>query len=161
MSTRQRKNLPNINQRIRKFRVKSSHIGRKLIDGNPITSYLIEKLHLIGYQYYNDKSTSFAELRVEGITRTFWIHKEFLVLQSNFFHEIFNDKNIGTVIDITVPSPGTFESILEYLYDGNEEKWYDTFTTENWHSVWENISYLELGSKARAICISFCENQIN
>lgn len=161
MATRQRKNLSSINQRIRKFRVKGNQIGHKLIDVNPITSYLIEKLHLIGYQYYNDKATSAAELRVEGITRTFFVHKEFLVLQSNFFYEIFNDKNIGEVINITVPSPGTFESILEYLYDGNEEKWYDTFTPENWHSVWENITFLGLGTKARAICISFCENQID
>ncbi|CAG8466044.1 9126_t:CDS:1 [Acaulospora colombiana] len=151
------------NQRVRKTRSKVNSVGRQLIDSNPITAYLIEKLHLIGYQYYNDKATSFAELRVEGITRRFWVHKEFLVLQSNFFSEIFKNrvKNNNEPITITVPSPGTFESILEYLYDGNDDKWYDTFTPENWHSVWENIKFLGLGAKAHAICISFCENQIN
>ncbi|CAG8522746.1 12666_t:CDS:1, partial [Acaulospora morrowiae] len=139
-------------RRIRKKRIKGNHTGHKLIDTNPITEYLIEKLHLIGYQFYNDKATSSAELHVEGITRKFWVHKEFLVLQSNYFSEIFNNraKNRGESITITVPSPGTFESILEYLYDGNDDKWYDTFTPENWHSVWENIKFLGLGAKAQA-----------
>ncbi|CAG8665634.1 14726_t:CDS:1 [Acaulospora morrowiae] len=150
------------NRRLRKTRSKENRIGHKIINVSPITAYLIEKLHLIGYQYYNDKATSFAELRVEGIARKFWIHKEFLVLQSIFFNDIFNRvKNRNEPITITVPSPGTFESILEYLYDGNDDKWYDTFTPENWHSVLENIKFLGLGARAYAVCISFCENQTN
>jgi hypothetical protein len=131
----------------------------KAIEGIPST-YILEKLHQLGPRYYGDKSTAFAELYVEGLDKPFWVHEEYLVLQSVFFQETLQNVTSGDIITITLPSPGTFEPILQYLYDGEADKWYDTFTPENYQGVWQNIESLGLGIEARAICIAYYQNEI-
>ncbi|CAI2167092.1 7183_t:CDS:1 [Funneliformis geosporum] len=131
------------------------------IDGIPVT-FIISKLHQLGPVYLDDKSTSFAELYVNGIERPFWVHKEWLILQSSFFQNIFETiKTNNSIIRITVPSPENFESLLEFLYDGDSDKLYDTLTQDNYYSVWKNIEYLGLGPEIRAICIAFYQNQVD
>lgn len=131
-----------------------------LIDGIPVT-FIISKLHQLGPNYLDDKSTSFAELYVDGIERPFWVHKEWLILQSSLFKQIFeNVKSNNSIIHIQVPSPENFESLLEFLYDGNADKWYDTLTQDNYYNVWKNIDYLGLGPEIRAVCIAFYQNQV-
>ncbi|CAG8656430.1 18472_t:CDS:1, partial [Racocetra persica] len=120
-----------------------------LIKGIPVT-YILEKLHQLGPSYFNDKSTAFAELHIEGNSKFYWVHKEYLVLQSNLFNEIFDNVSNGDVITITLPSPDAFDPILEYFYDGDADKFYDSFTLDNFKSIWENVEYLEMGAEARA-----------
>ncbi|CAG8469169.1 9674_t:CDS:2 [Diversispora eburnea] len=120
-----------------------------MIDGIPVT-YILEKLHQLGTRYFGDKSTAFAELHVEGIDKPFWVHEEYLVLQSLFFREVFENVSNGDIITITVPSPDTFEPLLEFLYSGDADKWYDTLTVDNYYDVWQNLEYLGLGPAAQA-----------
>ncbi|CAB4381363.1 unnamed protein product [Rhizophagus irregularis] len=103
-----------------------------LIDGIPVT-YILEKLHLL----------------------------EYLILQSIFFRQIFERVKIGDCITITLPTaPETFQPILEYLYTGDEDKWYDTMTIENWSNIYKNVQFLGLCSEAKAVCMTFYENEI-
>ncbi|GBB96037.1 hypothetical protein RclHR1_02670006 [Rhizophagus clarus] len=137
-----------------------SSAATSLIDGIPVT-FIISKLHQIGPNFLDDKSSSFAELQVDGIDRPFWIHKEWLILQSSFFQRVFeNVQSSNSIIKIQVPSPETFESLLEVLYDGNADKLYDTLTQDNYYDVWRNIEYLGLGSEIRAVCIAFYQNNV-
>ena len=129
------------------------------IEGIPST-YILEKLHQLGPRYFGDKSTAFVELYVEGIDKPFWVHEEYLVLQSVFFQEIFQNVTSGDVITIAIPSPNTFEPILQYLYDGVADKWYDTFTLENYYQVWQNIEFLGLGIEAQAICLAYYQKEV-
>src|SRR6266542_4352549 len=130
------------------------------IDGIPVT-FIISKLHQLGPVYLDDKSTSFAELYVNGIERPFWVHKEWLIFQSSFFQSIFeNVKSNNSIIHITVPFPENFESLLEFLYDGDSDKLYDTLTQDNYYHVWKNIEYLGLGPEIKAVCIAFYQNQV-
>ncbi|CAG8440889.1 13087_t:CDS:1 [Funneliformis caledonium] len=129
------------------------------IEGIPST-YILEKLHQLGPRYFGDKSTAFVELYVEGIEKPFWIHEEYLVLQSVFFQESLQNVTSGDVITINVPSPDTFEPILRYLYDGDADKWYDTFTLENYYDVWQNIEFLGLGIEAQAICLAYYQKEV-
>ncbi|CAG8769655.1 13800_t:CDS:1, partial [Racocetra fulgida] len=119
-----------------------------LIKGIPAT-YILEKLHQLGPSYFNDKSTAFAELHIEGNSKFYWVHKEYLVLQSNLFNEIFDNVSNGDVITITLPSPDAFDPILEYFYDGDADKFYDSFTLDNFKSIWENVELHERGDEAR------------
>src|SRR3954452_9633898 len=128
------------------------------IEGIPST-YILEKLHQLGPRYFGDRSTAFAELNVVGVDKPFWIHEEYLVLQSVFFQEIFKNITSGDIITITLPSPDTFEPILQYLYDGDADKWYETFTSENYFQVWQNIEFLGLGIEAQAICLTYYHNE--
>ena len=137
----------------------SSAAATSLIDGIPVT-FIISKLHQLGPNYLHDKSTSFAELYVDGIERPFWIHKEWLILQSSLFKSILEKITPNRIIHIKVPSPENFESLLEFLYDGDADKWYDTLTQDNYYNVWQNIEYLGLGPDIRAVCIAFYQNQV-
>ncbi|CAG8444945.1 15724_t:CDS:2 [Rhizophagus irregularis] len=131
-----------------------------LIDGIPVT-YILEKLHLLGPTYYNDKKTAYAELHIDSLPNTFFVHKEYLILQSIFFRQIFERVKIGDCITITLPTaPETFQPILEYLYTGDEDKWYDTMTIENWSNIYKNVQFLGLCSEAKAVCMTFYENEI-
>ncbi|CAG8489906.1 2046_t:CDS:1 [Ambispora leptoticha] len=122
--------------------------------------YFLEKLHQLGPLYLGDKSTAFAELRIEGIDKPFWVHKEYLVLQSLFFCEIFENVNSGDVVTISIPSPDTFEMLLEFLYDGDSEKWYNSITKDNYYNVWQNVEYLGLSPEAKSLCLAFYQNEI-
>ncbi|CAG8516801.1 1596_t:CDS:2 [Cetraspora pellucida] len=130
-----------------------------LIKGIPVT-YILEKLHQLGPSYFNDKSTAFAELHIEGNSKFYWVHKEYLVLQSNLFNEIFDNVSNGDVITITLPSPDAFDPILEYFYDGDADKFYDNLTLDNFKSIWENVEYLEMGAEARAVCLAYYQNEV-
>jgi len=131
-----------------------------MIDGIPVP-YILHQLHQLGPQYFNDKSTAFAELRVEGVDRPFYVHKEYLVLQSSFFKDLFRDVSGGDIVSISVPAPEAFERILEYLYDGDGDKWYESLTTENYYDVWENVEYLRLHPQAKAVCTAFYEAEVD
>ncbi|RIA80817.1 hypothetical protein C1645_791803 [Glomus cerebriforme] len=128
-------------------------------DDVPI-NYMIEKLHKLGPVYLNNKSTADTELHIDGCNNNpFFIHKIYLILQSNFFQEAFKDLTDGDVVTIYLPFPQHFESILEYLYDGNDDKFYETLTVDNYKQIWENVKYLGLGVKANSICETFHEEQ--
>ena len=129
------------------------------IEGIP-SNYILEKLHQLGPRYFGDRSTAFAELYVEGIDKPFWVHEEYLVLQSVFFQEGFKNITSGDIITITIPSPDTFEPILQYLYDGDADKWYNTFTLENYYDVWQNIEFLGLGTEAQSICLAYYQSEV-
>ncbi|RIA90136.1 hypothetical protein C1645_770746 [Glomus cerebriforme] len=150
-----------ISSRFQKIRCSKLSTTATLIDGIPVT-FIISKLHQMGPNYLDDKSTSFAELYVDGIERPFWIHKEWLILQSRFFREeVFEKvKSHNSIIHIKVPSPENFESLLEFLYDGNADKLYDTLTQDNYYNVWKNIEFLGLGPEIKAVCIAFYQNQV-
>ncbi|CAB4440141.1 unnamed protein product [Rhizophagus irregularis] len=62
----------------------------------------------------------------------FWVHEEYLVLHPFSFQETLSKCHFWGYITITLPSPDTFEHILQYLYDGDADKWYDTLTPENY-----------------------------
>ncbi|GBC09263.1 hypothetical protein RclHR1_08720006 [Rhizophagus clarus] len=123
------------------------------------TPYLVPLLHEEGINYYNNKNHAF-ELQVEGIDRSFFVHLEYLTSQSTFFRENFANVKEGDLVKISVPSPETFEPIIEYLYFGNGDKWYDTMTPDNYDDVWENVLYLGLDDKARTICSAYYQNNI-
>ncbi|RIA92112.1 hypothetical protein C1645_765809 [Glomus cerebriforme] len=117
--------------------------------------YYIQVLHEKGSNYYNNKSHAF-ELRVNGIDRSFFVHLEYLISQSKFFEENFATVKEGDLVVINnVPSPETFEPILEYLYFGDGDKWYDTMTPENYSDVWQNVKFLGLDEKAVSICQAY------
>jgi len=132
-----------------------------LIDGIPVT-YILEKLHLLGPTFYNDKETAFAELHINSLPNTtFFVHKEYLILQSIFFRQAFERVKKGDCITITLPTaPETFQPILEYLYTGDDDKWYETMTVENWSSIYKNVQFLGLCAEAKAVCMTFYENEI-
>ncbi|CAG8509120.1 1407_t:CDS:1 [Ambispora gerdemannii] len=131
----------------------------QLVQGIPFP-YFLKKLHELGPLYLGDKTTAYAELHVEGIDKPFWVHKEYLELQSSFFCEIFENVYNGDVVTISIPSPDTFEAILEFLYDGNGKKWYKSITKDNYYSVWQNVEYLGLSPEAQSICLDFYQNEI-
>src|SRR4051794_29671168 len=116
-----------------------------LIDGIPVT-YILEKLHLLGSTFYNDKKSAYAELHINSLPNTtFFVHKEYLILQSIFFRQVFERVKIGDCITITLPfAPETFQPMLEYLYTGDENKWYGTMTKENWSYINKNVQFLGL-----------------
>src|ERR1044072_8836356 len=92
-----------IPSRFQKVRFTNLSSTTSLIDGIPVT-FIISKLHQLGPNYLDDKSTSFAELYVDGIERPFWIHKEWLILQSSLFKDIFEKvKSNNSIIHIRVP----------------------------------------------------------
>ncbi|CAB4478233.1 uncharacterized protein OCT59_007464 [Rhizophagus irregularis] len=129
----------------------------QLIDGIPI-NYILEKLHNLGPSYYNDKSTADTELHIKGYNKNpFFVHKEYLILQSNFFQKVFKNLTSGDVVTIGLPFPQNFEPILEYLYDGNDDKLYESLDADNYKKIWENVKYLGLGVKAVAVCEAFQE----
>ncbi|CAG8495402.1 3354_t:CDS:1 [Cetraspora pellucida] len=132
---------------------------QQLIDGIPVT-YILEKLHQLGPRYYGDKLTAFAELHVEGLDKFFYVHEEYLVLQSLFFREVFENVNNGDIITICLPSPETFEPLLEFLYNGDADKWYDSLTVDNYYDVHQNIKYLGLGPAAQAVVLAFYQHEI-
>jgi hypothetical protein len=132
-----------------------------LIDGIPVT-YILEKLHLLGSTYYNDKNTAYAELRINSLPNTtFFVHKEYLILQSNLFRQAFERVKFSDCITLTLPAaPETFQPILEYLYTGDDNKWYNTMTVENWPNIYKNVQFLGLCIEAKAVCMTFYENEI-
>ena len=83
------------------------------------------------------------------------MNKEYLILQSNFFQKVFQNLTNGDVVTIVLPFPQHFESILEYLYDANDDKFYESLEVDNYKKIWENVKYLGLGVKAEAICEAF------
>ena len=138
---------------------RSTHLEDSFIEGIPI-KYVISELHKSGSKHFNNTSTADIELHVEGIDRPFWVHKEFLITQSEFFNEYLIDVRKGDLVKITLPSPETFEAILEYLYFGDNDKLYDTMTPDNYREVCENIDFLGLGIEARNICLVFYQNNM-
>ncbi|RIA84492.1 hypothetical protein C1645_742278 [Glomus cerebriforme] len=133
--------------------------SKPLIENIP-TPYIVAKLHEMGSTYFQDKYTAYAELRVDGIDKSFWVHKEYLELQSIFFNKLFVQVGQGDIILIPIPSPSTFEPILEYLYTGNDEKLYDLLNLDNYYDFWQNIDYLGLGNDIRAIVFAFIQNEV-
>ena len=123
------------------------------VEGIP-ASYVVSVLREKAPDYYNNKSHAF-ELRVEGLNRSFFVHLEYLTSQSKFFRDKCSSVKEGDLVVISVPSPETFEPIIEYLYFGNGEKWYDTMTPDNYYNVWKNVEYLELDDNARTICVAY------
>ncbi|KAG9306067.1 hypothetical protein G9A89_020262 [Geosiphon pyriformis] len=136
-----------------------NHDHSQMINEIPITYYL-EKLHELGPSFFGDKLTAFAELNIEGIDAPFYVHKEYLVVQSLFFREIFQNINDGDKVTISIPSPETFAPILEFLYDGDAQKWYNSITMNNYYSVWQNVEFLELTTEIKDICLTFYQNEI-
>jgi len=128
------------------------------VEGIP-APYLISFLHERAENYYNNKMDAF-ELRVKGIERSFFVHLEYLTSQSDFFKENCSNVKEGDLVVISVPSPETFEPIIEYLYFGNGDKWYDTMTPENYYNVWRNVEYLGLDDDARRICSAYYQAHI-
>ncbi|CAI2181453.1 649_t:CDS:1 [Funneliformis geosporum] len=131
-----------------------------LIEGIP-TLYIVAKLHEMGSSYFQDKFSAFAELRIEGIDKSFWIHREYLELQSSFFKKVLEQVGQGDMILISLPSPATFEPILEYLYTGNDDKLYDLLNLDNYYDFWQNVVCLGLGSDIRNIILSFSQNEVD
>ncbi|GBB93674.1 hypothetical protein RclHR1_02210009 [Rhizophagus clarus] len=130
----------------------------QLIDNIPI-NYALEKLHDLGPSYYNDKSTADIELHIKGYNKNpFFVHKEYLILQSNFFQEAFKNLTHGDVVTIILPHPQNFEPILEYFYYGDEDKFYETLDEDNYKKIWENVRYLGLSVKAESVCEAFHES---
>ncbi|CAG8636066.1 6001_t:CDS:1 [Acaulospora morrowiae] len=125
-------------------------------------NYILEKLHRLGPQYLNDKSTAYAELHIDGCPKSYYVHREYLTLQSNFFNVIFNNGDIsnGDVITISLPASELFDPILEYFYDGDAEKFYDSLNEHNYERVWRNVEYLGMGDEARAVCLAYFQNEI-
>lgn len=125
-------------------------------------NYVLEKLHELGSNYYNDKTTAYAELHIDGCPKPYYVHKEYLVLQSTFFSEIFNNGDIsnGDVITITLPAPNMFDPILKYFYDGDADKFYDSLNILNYKQIWENVECLGMGAEARAVCLAYYQNEI-
>ncbi|CAB4443858.1 unnamed protein product [Rhizophagus irregularis] len=124
-----------------------------VVEGIP-APYYVTCLHEEGRSYYNNKNHAF-ELRVNGIDRSFFVHLEYLTSQSTFFRDNCTDVKEGDLVVIDVPSPETFEPIIEYLYFGNGDKWYDTMTIDNYGDVYHNVEYLGLDDNARSICLAF------
>ncbi|CAI2163041.1 10102_t:CDS:1 [Funneliformis geosporum] len=139
---------------------RSTSLEHSSIDGMPI-KYLIQKLRKDGPEKFNNPSTAEFELHVEGVDRPFWVHKDFLISQSEFFNENLTAVRPGDLVKIVLPSPETFESILEYLYTGDDDKWYDTITPDNYQDICNNIDFLGLGSEIRNICIAYYQNNGN
>ncbi|RGB34383.1 hypothetical protein C1646_701958 [Rhizophagus diaphanus] len=132
------------------------------IEGVPAT-YFLFSLREQGERHFNNFDTADAELHVEGLSTPFWVHKDYLILQSPFFREIFREASQSSddsLIVINIPSPETFAPLLEYLYTGNDEKWYDTMDRNNYYDVWLNVDFLGLGKEARAICFAYYQNEI-
>lgn len=132
------------------------------IEGVPVTYFLLS-LHEQGERHFNNFDTADAELRVEGLSTPFWVHKDYLILQSPFFREIFrkaSQTSDDSLIVINIPSPETFAPLLEYLYTGNGEKWYDTMDMDNYYDVLLNVDFLGLGTEARAICNAYYQNEV-
>ncbi|PKK69244.1 hypothetical protein RhiirC2_850851 [Rhizophagus irregularis] len=121
--------------------------------------YFVSLLHEEGSNYFNNKSHAF-ELKVEGLDRSFFVHLEYLTSQSTFFRDTLANVKEGDLVKIIVPSPETFEPIIEYLYFGNGDKWYDTMSPDNYNDVWENVQHLGLDEKARIICLAYYQNNL-
>src|SRR2546423_791449 len=131
----------------------------EFIDGMP-AAYLLLKLRQHGEEHFNNISTADTELHVEGIDTPFWVHKDYLVLQSPYFREIFETtRSQNNLIRIDIPSPENFAPLLEYLYTGDGEKWYDSMNSDNFCDVWTIVNLLRLGSEAQAICSAYYQNE--
>ena len=80
---------------------------------------------------------------------------------ANFvFNKIFARVGEGDIILITLPSPSTFEPILEYLYTGGDEKLYDLLNMDNYYEFWQNINHLGLGNDIKGIIFAFVQNEV-
>ena len=128
-------------------------------------NYILEKLHELGSKYYNDKSTADTELRIYNYDNPFFVHRDYLIKQSIFFQKVFeNLSNIDVdltlevdVITIHLPFPQYFEPILKYLYDNNDDQFYEILTMDNYKKICENIEYLGIGIKVKSVCKAFQE----
>ena len=129
-----------------------------LIEGIP-APYFISVLNEEAQNYFNNKNHAF-ELRVKGLDRSFFVHLHYLTSQSIFFQEECSAVKEGDLVEIIVPSPETFEPILEYLYFGNGDKWYDTMTPDTYNDILENVEYLGLDNKARSICSAYYQDKL-
>jgi len=131
----------------------------EFIDGIPV-GYFLSRLHEHGHEFLNDINSAYAELHIQGLSTPFWIHKEYLESQSTFFNRAFKELNRGDKMVIKIPSPEDFEPLLEYLYTGDGDKWYDTMNPDNYYDVWSNVEFFGLGLEARAICIAYYQNEV-
>ncbi|CAG8625801.1 13942_t:CDS:1 [Acaulospora morrowiae] len=129
--------------------------------------YFVRKLHEMGLKYFGHRETACAELQIRALGRpdsapqSFYVHREYLTSQSQYFVRLFNRvEEANSVIPIEIPSPETFEPLLEYLYTGDGDKWYDTITLENYDGVYHNIRYLGLGIAAMNIWLDFYKTQV-
>ncbi|CAG8521594.1 4473_t:CDS:1 [Acaulospora colombiana] len=128
---------------------------------------IIKRLREMGPEYFGNRESAFAELQIKALGRpdstpqSFYVHREYLVSQSRYFVKLFKMlKNDNSPINIEIPSPETFEPLLEYLYTGNGDKWYDTITLENYEEVYENIKYLGLKLDVKKIWLDFYNSQV-
>ncbi|RIA79815.1 hypothetical protein C1645_882492 [Glomus cerebriforme] len=131
----------------------------EFIDDMP-AAYFLLKLRENGEHHFNNFNTADAELRVEGLSTQFWVHKDYLILQSPFFREIFKNATENALIIINVPSPENFAPLLEFLYTGDSEKWYDTINEDNYYDVWLNLEFLGLGTEVKAIFNAYYQNEV-
>ncbi|RHZ66603.1 hypothetical protein Glove_306g79 [Diversispora epigaea] len=132
------------------------------------STYAIRTLHDMGDQYYQDRRTAYAELQIEGLydnsgkLQSFYVHREYLVSQSEYFNKIFNDVGSeNSLIKISIPSPDTFEPLLEYLYTGNGDKWYDSLSVDNYTGAYENIVFFGLGKDVMNIWMDFYNSTVD
>ncbi|CAG8619447.1 10064_t:CDS:1 [Funneliformis caledonium] len=123
-------------------------------------SYLIPKLHEDGHENFNNETSADAQLFVEDLPAPFWIHRNYLEPQSTFFKDKFEEYISGKPMEIKVPSPENFEPLLEYLYTGDGDKWYDSMNLDNYYEVWTNVNFLGLGHEANAICMAYYQNVV-
>nr|CAG8556395.1 8769_t:CDS:1 [Entrophospora candida] len=133
--------------------------NQKLSDTGIPVSFILQELYHLSPIFYNNKSKCAIQLHITGLPKIFHIHKEYLIFQSICFRKIFETLS-GDIIHLHVPSPETFEWLLEYLYTGNSDKLYDRLRLENYNKVWKNVEFLGLGSDVRAIILAFYQNEI-
>ncbi|CAG8633400.1 34513_t:CDS:1 [Racocetra persica] len=125
-------------------------------------NYALHYLRSIGHEQFNNKETATVELQLKGFPNDpFYIHREYLVIQSTFFRDLFKNLKQGDLVIIEVPSPETFSDVLEWLYTGNSDKFYDAMTEYNWHEIWENVEFLGLGVEAKTVCMAFYQEVID
>jgi len=129
--------------------------------------YAIERLHSIGGQVINKKTSDAVPLRVyntgkDDAFEEFWVHPLFLSLQSFQFFKLFEEiRNSGSskegspeqqeeVIEIEVPSLRSFAFVLYYLYTGNNAKLFEIAKLDEsfCKGIMENIECLEINMAA-------------
>lgn len=127
--------------------------------------YFIEKLHTIGGNLLNKKTSDAVLLKVYEINEqqqqeeeeekflSFWVHPLYLSLQSYQFFKLFEEINSEgeesgdkSEIEIEVPSLQTFPSILHYLYTGKTTSLVNVAKMDEnlCKGIIENIKYFNL-----------------
>ncbi|KAK9766063.1 hypothetical protein K7432_005135 [Basidiobolus ranarum] len=150
-------------------------------------SEILENRQKLGSLMFNNHKSTRCLLEVHDQRhkrQSFWIHEFLLTSESLLLSHIFR-KSVFAIHPLTadeiickdvipvkmvdecgeeyemirleIPCVDTFEPLLRWLYDHNDNDWIKTFTKENFDQVLANVAFMRLNFQAYDVCAQFYE----